>query len=118
MTVKAESITAIEITFGSGDGSNPITVNKGSLNGSKWTGEADEVVFSVGGSSGHRRIAGVTVTLNGESTMVIYTDYMTSCGAGTGIDNTATDAPAAIKVLRDGQLIIVVDNKEYNILGF
>ena len=118
MTVKAESITAIEITFGSGDGSNPITVNKGSLNGSKWTGEADEVVFSVGGSSGHRRIAGVTVTLNGESTMVIYTDYMTSCGAGTGIDNTATDTPAATKVLRDGQLIIIVDNKEYNILGF
>lgn len=118
MTVKAESITAIEITFGSGDGSNPITVNKGSLNGSKWTGEADEVIFSVGGSSGHRRIAGVTVTLNGESTMVIYTDYMTSCGAGTGIDNTATDTPAARKVLRDGQLIIIVDNKEYNILGF
>ncbi len=118
MTVKAESITAIEITFGSGDGSNPITVNKGSLNGSKWTGEADEVVFSVGGSSGHRRIAGVTVTLNGESTMVIYTDYMTSCDAGTGIDNTATDTPAATKVLRDGQLIIIVDNKEYNILGF
>ena len=118
MTVKAESITAIEITFGSGDGSNPITVNKGSLNGSKWTGEADEVIFSVGGSSGHRRIAGVTVTLNGESTMVIYTDYMTSCDAGTGIDNTATDTPAATKVLRDGQLIIIVDNKEYNILGF
>jgi endonuclease I len=118
MTVKAESITAIEITFGSGDGSNPITVNKGSLNGSKWTGEADEVIFSVGGSSGHRRIAGVTVTLNGESTMVIYTDYMTSCGAGTGIDNTATDTPAATKVLRDGQLIIIVYNKEYNILGF
>ena len=117
MTVKAESITAIEIIFGSGDGSNPITVNKGSLNGSKWTGEADEVVFSVGGSSGHRRIAGVTVTLNGERTETTYTYYLTSCGAGTGVDNTATDVPVAIKVLRDGQIVIICNGREYNILG-
>ena len=118
MTVEAENMTSIELTFGSGDNSNTISATPGTLNGSKWTGNANSVVFSVGGSSGHRRIAGVKVTLNGNGEQTEYTDYLTKCGEATAIANPALSAPAATKLLRDGQLIILIDNKEYNILGF
>jgi len=118
MTVAAENMTAIDLTFGSGESNNPITVNTGTLNGSKWTGNANSVVFSFGGSSGNRRIAEVKVTLNGKSEQTEYTNYLTKCGDATAIANPAVSAPVARKLLRDGQLIIVVDNKEYNILGF
>ncbi len=118
MTVEAENMTAIDLTFGSGDNSNTISATPGTLNGSKWTGNANSVVFSVGGSSGHRRIAGVKVTLNGNGEQTEYTDYLTKCDNTSTVVNPAVSAPAAHKVLRDGQLIIVIDNKEYNILGF
>ncbi len=118
MTVEAENMTAIELTFGSGDNTNPISASTGSLNGSKWTGNANKVVFSVSGSSGHRRIAAVKTTLNGSSEQIEYTNYLTNCGTATEVSNHVVDMPAARKVLRDGQLIIIVDDKEYNILGF
>lgn len=118
MTVEAENMTAIELTFGSSDNTNPISVSIGTFNGSKWTGNANKVVFSVGGSSGHRRIAAVKTTLNGSSEQIEYTNYLTNCGTATEVSNHVVDMPAARKVLRDGQLIIIVDNKEYNILGF
>jgi len=118
MTVEAENMTDIELTFGSGDKSNTISVNTGTLNGSKWTGNANKVVFTVEGSSGHRRIAEVKVTLNGSSEQTEYTNYLTKCETATEISNSVVETPVARKVLRDGQLIIVVDKKEYNILGF
>jgi hypothetical protein len=118
MTVEAENMTVIELTFGSGESNNPITVNTGTLNGSKWTGNANSVVFSFGGSSGNRRIAEVKTTLNGKSEQTEYTNYLTKCETATEISNSVVATPVARKVLRDGQLIIIVDNKEYNILGF
>ena len=117
MTVNAENMTAIELTFGSGDNSNTISATPGTLNGSKWTGNANSVVFSVGGSSGHRRIAGVKVTLNGNGEQTEYTDYLTKCDNTSTVVNPAVSAPAARKVLRNGQLIIQHNGREYNILG-
>lgn len=55
-------ITKIELTFGSGDGSNTITTNVGSFDTDTWTGSALSVTFTVGGSSGHRRIKKIKVT--------------------------------------------------------
>ncbi|MBP5659611.1 MAG: endonuclease [Paludibacteraceae bacterium] len=118
MTVEAENMTAIELTFGSGDSNNTISVSPGTFNGSKWTGNANKVVFSIGGSSNHRRIAAVKTTLNGSGEQTEYTYYLTKCEDTTDIANPAVNAPVARKMLRDGQLIIVVDKKEYNILGF
>ena len=67
-------LTSIVLTFGSGDGSNAITADSGSLNSGTWTGNASSVTFSVGGSSGHRRIAAVKGTLSGgEVTMYTVT---------------------------------------------
>lgn len=56
------TIAKIELTFGSGDGSNAINTDVGTFATNTWTGSADKVVFSVAGSSGHRRIKAITVT--------------------------------------------------------
>lgn len=117
MTVAGENITKIEITFGSGESNNEITASPGSFNGSTWTGEADQVVFTVGGSSGHRRIAELKVTRNGETTIVDYTNFMIYCGTATEVENTGAGAPAASKFLHNGQLYIQIGDNTYTITG-
>lgn len=57
-------ITSISIAFGSSDGSNEITVDKGTYSNGSWTGEisnGESVVFSIGGSSGNRRFSSITI---------------------------------------------------------
>ena len=115
MTVSAESITKIVFTFGSGDSSNAISVNTGTLSGSTWTGDADKVVFSVEGSSGHRRIAQVDVTMNGSGAQTVYSDFLTSCAA-TDIENHETPNTNH-KLLIDGHLYIGVNGHIFNITG-
>ncbi len=63
LTVNGQGIKQIMLVFGSDDKNNEISANTGTYetNGT-WTGSADKIVFTVGGSSGHRRIAAVTVT--------------------------------------------------------
>ena len=63
MTISSQNnITKIVITFSSGEGTNAITANGGNYNSGTWTGESQSVVFTVGGTSGHRRLSTVTVT--------------------------------------------------------
>ena len=63
MTVTSDNvITKIVLGFGSSDGSNAITTNVVTYKDGTWTGSANTVVFTIGGSSGNRRIASVTVT--------------------------------------------------------
>ena len=63
ITANDITITKIVIGFGSSDGSNTITTNVGTYNSSgTWTGEAKSVTFTIGGTSGHRRIASIAVT--------------------------------------------------------
>ena len=57
-----KTITKIEITFGSDDGSNAITTDVVSYSNGTWTGSASSVTFTVGGTSGNRRIKKVKVT--------------------------------------------------------
>ncbi len=52
----------IVIGFGSSDGSNAISANVGTYDAGTWTGNSKEVVFTIGGTSGNRRIASITVT--------------------------------------------------------
>jgi hypothetical protein len=54
-------IIKIEITFGSGDGSNNLTANSGSLKENIWIGSSNTVTFTVDGTSGHRRISKLVV---------------------------------------------------------
>ena len=75
----AKTITGIAFTFGSGDGTNEITVDAGSYADGTWTGSATSVKFSVGGTSKHRRIQKITVTLD-ESEAAVKTPVMTPAG--------------------------------------
>lgn len=68
MTVSSsQTITKVELSFGSSDGSNAITADIGTYSSGTWTGSASSVVFTVGGSSGNRRISSVTVTYSSGS---------------------------------------------------
>ena len=57
-----KTITGIAFTFGTGDGSNTITASTGTYANGSWEGSATEITFTIGGTSGHRRIASVEVT--------------------------------------------------------
>ena len=63
MTVSVEGKTLISIglTFDSGESTNAITTDVPTYEEPTWTGEAPSVTFTVGGTSGHRRIKTVTV---------------------------------------------------------
>ena len=92
MTVSADSvITSIEFTFGSGDGTNAISANTGtySEDDDKWTGDGStkSVTFTVGGTSGHRRIQALKVTVENAApipqTKTSLTDYDLKLGTST-----------------------------------
>ena len=59
-----KDIVAIQLTFGSSDGTNEITTDVGTYASGKWTGTAKSVKFTIGGTSGNRRLTGITVTYN------------------------------------------------------
>ncbi len=64
ITVSSEyKIVKITLVFGSSDGSNPITAGQGTFESPDWTGEELSVVFTIGGTSGNRRITGIEVTV-------------------------------------------------------
>ena len=55
-------LTEIVFGFASGEGSNAITSDVGTYEAGTWTGSANEVTFTIGGTSGHRRFATFTIT--------------------------------------------------------
>ncbi len=57
-----KKMSKIELTFGSGDGSNTITTDVVTYTNGTWEGSANSVTFTVGGTTGHRRIMGIKVT--------------------------------------------------------
>lgn len=77
------TITQIEFTFGSNDGTKTISADKGEFAEGVWTGEATEVVFTLASGSGQRRIAKLTV-------------YAEEPGGG--------DVPVAAGITLDGDL--------------
>ena len=60
--VNISAITKIVFTYGTGDGTNAITSNVGTFTTDTWTGSAESVVFTVGGTSKHRRFKTISVT--------------------------------------------------------
>ena len=57
-----KTIVKIVLTFGGDDGNNAITTDCGSYNTDTWIGNSNSVKFSIGGTSGNRRIQKITVT--------------------------------------------------------
>ncbi len=55
------TIKYIAFTYAQYDKGNEITVDVGTFTTDVWTGSAESVTFTIGGTSGHRRIASITV---------------------------------------------------------
>ena len=91
-TISSETtISSITITFGSSDGSNAITTDGGTYSGGTWTGSANSVKFTIGGSSGNRRIKGISVTTTSSSSSA----YISTCdGEEVIVPNAPTFNPA------------------------
>ncbi len=93
VTASGSDITAISLTFGSGDGTtNTITANTGTYSSGSWSGKAASVTFSVGGTSGHRRIAGISVTFSGGSTTTYNSNP--SCATCSNLINITKGSPS------------------------
>lgn len=56
------TITKIVVGFGSDDGTNTISTNVGTYSNGTWTGDAQSVIFTIGGTKGNRRLASIAVT--------------------------------------------------------
>ena len=93
-----KTITNIEVGFGSGDGTNAITTDVQTYSNGTWTGSASSVKFTVGGTSGHRRIASIAVTYAGGNTPVqtvtppTFSPAAGEVEAGTAVTISAPDA--------------------------
>ena len=90
----AGTITSIVITPGSGDGSNAVTTDEGTCEYPNWSGSSSSVNFSVGGTSGHRRIHAVEVTYETSSNVVSAPVFSPAGGTvyGNSVTVTATCA--------------------------
>ena len=64
------TITEITLGFGSGDGTNEITTEDNNYADGTWAGAANSVTFTIGGTSGHRRIATFSITYSDEAPIV------------------------------------------------
>ena len=79
------TITGVELTFGSDDGSNEISADCGTFSTNTWTGASNEVKLTIGGSTGHRRIAAIKVTYSiNENVVVIATPSITPSASFVG----------------------------------
>ena len=117
ITVTAEGITQIVFDFATGDGSNAINPNVGDFSVNKWTGNADQVIFTIGGSSGNRRIHAMTVSRNGVGGGEIYSRYITSCQSTVEAALVPLDNVPARKLLINGQIYIILNDQLFNLQG-
>lgn len=97
-----KTIAKIEVGFGSGDGTNAITTDVETYSNGTWTGSATSVKFTVGGTSGHRRIASIAVTYAAGDTPVqtvtppTFSPAAGEVEAGTAVTISAPDAEMII----------------------
>ncbi|MBQ2074893.1 MAG: chitobiase/beta-hexosaminidase C-terminal domain-containing protein, partial [Muribaculaceae bacterium] len=97
-----KTIAKIEVGFASGEGTNAITTDVETYSDGTWTGSASSVKFTVGGTSGHRRIASIAVTYAGGDTPVqtvtppTFSPAAGEVKAGTAVTISAPDAEMII----------------------
>lgn len=65
------TINSVVFEFGSSDGSNAITADCGTYSEGTWTGASNQVVFTIGGTSGNRRLKTITVTYSVDENVVV-----------------------------------------------
>lgn len=87
-------IKKIEITFGTSDGSNEITTDIESYSDGTWTGSSKSVTFTIGGTTGNRRIQAINVTYEAPEGFVATPVFSVNGGtvvAGTEVTITAEE---------------------------
>ena len=97
-------ITSIRLIFGDGGNNNTITSDVGTYNSGVWSGSETSVTFTIGGTSGNRRIAGIRVcTARPTSATVTYDGN--GATSGSVVDsNSPYDIDATVTVLGQGNL--------------
>ena len=111
-------MTSIVFTFASDDHSNAITANTGSFVSTTWTGKADEVVFSIGGSSKYRAIQSISITSQAQADTYTYRDFITSCSTTTDTQAPAlNEQPTAVKLIINGRLWLRIGDDLYDSMG-
>ena len=117
ITVAAESMTQVVFAFSAGEGTNSITPSVGEFATDTWTGNADEVVFTIGGTSGHRRIHAMTVSRNASGEGEIYNRYITTGqDPSEMVEVVITEMPTR-KILIGGQIYILREGAVYTLTG-
>ena len=107
------TITSFTLTFGGSDGTNTFTADCGTWKSPTWTGEAKTIVLTEGGTSGNRRIAGISVSYK----QTAWEDYATTCDDTPSAISSATVEIPAVKTIENGQLVIIRDGVKYNAMG-
>ena len=99
-------LTEIVFGFATGEGSNAITSDVGTYEDGTWTGSANEVTFTISGTSGHRRFATFTITydegdvpgINANNVEIAYDategaiEYTINNGVDGGVLTAATES--------------------------
>ena len=89
-------IIKIKLTFGSGDGSNEISKDSGTYYSSTgtWEGSSESITFTIGGTTGHRRIKNIDVTYEKDANAPIIESLAIS-GTASNTTYYVGDTPSA-----------------------
>ena len=60
----SKAIASIKLIYGTGDSTNEITTDVGTFSTDTWKGSANNVVFTIGGTKGNRRLVKIEVVYN------------------------------------------------------
>ena len=93
-----KTITQIVIGFGTGDKTNEITANVGTYENGSWIGSASSVQFTIGGTSGHRRIASIAVTFEGGQATLAAPTFSPAGGTYYEAQNVEISGPAGATI--------------------
>ena len=84
-------------------------------NGNELTITGDYTYVGVRSYSGALYMNSISFTWASGSAAT-YSNYSTTCGGGTDVENTVV-APKAVKVIENGQVVILREGAKYNVLG-
>lgn len=118
ITLTGATISAVEFVPGPTDGGNAIKANTGTMNGLKWTGSANTIVFTIDGESGNRGLSAIKVTYDDNTTVFVYSDYLTQCGTqDVEAVNGERLTEKGEKLIINGQLYLKYQGAIYNVQG-
>ena len=107
------NITKIVLGFGSDDGSNEITSNKGTYDDGTWTTSilVDSVTLTIGGTTGHRKIASIEVFYFGAISFSSYFLNNVTCDASgetppTGVEWSTIESKYNLLFISDQSTLL------------